>query len=78
MDIEGAEYEAILGCINIIKKCSPTLAISVYHSISDFWRIPFLVLSINPNYKLFVRHYTETGYETVMYFIPNEKLLVNS
>ncbi len=78
MDIEGAEYEAILGCMNIIKKCNPTLAVSVYHSVSDFWRIPFLVLSINPNYKLFVRHYTETVYETVMYFVPNEKLLLNS
>lgn len=30
MDIEEAEYETILGCMNIIKKCNPILAVSVY------------------------------------------------
>lgn len=74
MDIEGAEYDAILGCRNVIKESTPTLAISIYHKVNDFWKIPFLVLSINPNYKIYIRHYTETVYETVMYFVPDNRL----
>ena len=70
MDIEGAEFEAILGARNLIKSGKATLAISVYHNAMDFWRIPFLVFSLNKNYKLYMRHYTEGIDETVMFFVP--------
>ena len=72
MDIEGAEYDALLGCCETIKKAHPALAISVYHRTNDFWRLPMLILSINSNYDIYMRHYTETVYETVMYFIPKK------
>lgn len=70
MDIEGAEIEALKGAELLITKHRPTLAISVYHRPSDFWNVPELVLSFNPNYRIYLRHYTESIYETVMYFIP--------
>ena len=31
-----------------------------------------MVLSIRSDYKIYLRHYTEGIYETVMYFIPSE------
>jgi FkbM family methyltransferase len=69
LDIEGAEYNAIKGSENIIRKFSPKLAVCVYHNQQDFLRIPELILSYNPDYRLFLRHYTQGVFETVMYFI---------
>lgn len=69
MDVEGAEYDSLIGAEKIIKKYKPKLAICVYHNQEDFWRIPQLVLKYNPDYKVYLRHYTEGILETVMYFI---------
>ena len=46
MDIEGAEYEALLGARNIIFKYRPGLAISLYHRPGDLWQIPLLINEI--------------------------------
>lgn len=46
MDIEGAEYEALLGARDIIFKYRPGLAISLYHRPADLWRIPLLINEI--------------------------------
>ena len=70
MDIEGWEINAINGCRRHIKEENPKLAIAVYHKCADFWQIPELILSINPNYKLYLRHYTEGWSETIMFFLP--------
>lgn len=70
MDIEGAEASAIRGASRLIEEHQPTLAICVYHRPSDFWEIPRTILKINSNYSIFIRHYTESIYETVMYFVP--------
>lgn len=70
IDIEGEEIAALEGAQDIIKQHHPRLAISIYHRAGDFWRIPELVLSIRNDYKIYVRHYTECIYETVMFFVP--------
>ena len=70
MDIEGSEYDALIGALNLIKNGKVAMAVSVYHKSDDLWKIPLLVLSINKNYRLFLRHYTEGINETVMYFLP--------
>lgn len=69
MDIEGAEYNALLGAKKYIEKYKPKLAICVYHNQSDFIRIPNLVLQFNQDYKIYLRHYTQGVFETVMYFV---------
>ena len=56
-DIEGAEAEALLSGAETIKNCSPTLYISAYHRSEDLFEMPKLVLSLNPDYKMFIRHY---------------------
>ena len=75
MDIEGAEQDAIEGAQNIIKKYTPILAICIYHKAEDWYKIPQKVLNINNNYKVYLRHYMEGIFETVMYFIPNKTIL---
>lgn len=70
MDIEGWELKALFGCKNHIIKDKPKLAIAVYHSAKDFYEIPNYILSLNPDYDIYLRHYTEGWSETVMYFFP--------
>jgi hypothetical protein len=72
LDIEGAEQDALCGAKETIKKYTPILAICIYHKAQDWYKIPQIVLDINPNYKLYLRHYMEGIYETVMYFIPQK------
>lgn len=73
MDIEGAEQDAIQGAKNTIKKYHPILAICIYHKAQDWYKVPQMVLDIEKEYTVHIRHYMEGIYETVMYFIPKEK-----
>ena len=57
MDIEGAEWDALLGCGRIISQDHPKLAVCVYHGYDDLWRIPALIESMNPDYEFYLRHY---------------------
>lgn len=69
MDIEGAELEALRGAESIIRKQRPKLAICVYHKPEDIWTIPMYILSLRNDYRLFLRHYSFGGTETVLYAI---------
>ena len=71
MDIEGAELDAIGGMRETIGTCRPKLALSVYHAAGDFWRIPDAIFAIRDDYRIYLRHYTESIYETVMFFVPD-------
>ncbi|NBV84437.1 FkbM family methyltransferase, partial [bacterium] len=72
MDIEGGELSALRGAKKLITTHLPRLAICVYHRPDDFWAVPELILGWGCQYDLFLRHYTESIYETVMYFIPKK------
>jgi FkbM family methyltransferase len=69
MDIEGSELNALDGAVNTIKKYKPKLAICVYHKPEDIIDIPLKILEMNPNYKLYLRHYSYVDTETVLYAI---------
>ncbi|PIT88147.1 MAG: hypothetical protein COU29_04010 [Candidatus Magasanikbacteria bacterium CG10_big_fil_rev_8_21_14_0_10_36_32] len=69
MDIEGAETEALLGAKEIIQKYKPKLAISVYHNATDLWEIPLLIKSLNSEYKIYLRHYSNEVMDTVCYAV---------
>ncbi|GHV12685.1 hypothetical protein AGMMS49938_05760 [Fibrobacterales bacterium] len=69
MDIEGAELEALKGCEKTIRKYKPKLAISIYHKPNDYVEIPKYILSLEWNYKLYMRHYTNFENETVLYCV---------
>ncbi|UGB30420.1 FkbM family methyltransferase [Metabacillus sp. B2-18] len=62
---------ALTGASQIIKKYNPVLAICLYHSLEDYYKLPLLIKHLYPGYKLFVRHYTDmVDAETVCYAIP--------
>ena len=75
MDIEGSEFEALLGAQQIIMKYSPVLAICAYHKPDDIWQLPLLIHALNPNYKLFLRRYLEATWELIWYAVPRERLI---
>lgn len=68
MDLEGWEINALHGAKEIIKKYKPKLAVAVYHEAKDIREIPGFILSLNSDYKVYLRHYTQGWSETVMYF----------
>ena len=67
MDIEGAEFDALQGMKEIIKRHHPELAICVYHSPDHIWSIPQFLHSLVPDYKFYLRNYTGFTSETVLY-----------
>ncbi len=67
MDIEGAEMYALKGAEQTIRKFKPVLAISIYHTLSDFSTIPLWIDNLNLGYKLYVDHYTIHLEETVLF-----------
>ena len=67
MNIEGAEIDALRGGERLIRREHPKLALSVYHRPSDLWRIPEIVESFNPDYRLYLRQHDGGIIETVLY-----------
>lgn len=75
MDIEGAEYEALLGAKNMICKTKPRLAISIYHKPEHLWKIPMLIQGWSCGYKLYLRSHGFNGFDVVMYAIPPDEYM---
>lgn len=69
MDIEGAEREALIGAEQIIRSHKPKLAICVYHKPEDIYVLPELINSFREDYRFYLRHYSDTIYETVLYAV---------
>jgi FkbM family methyltransferase len=78
MDIEGAEYDALRGGAKVIQRDQPVLAICVYHTQNDIWRIPLLVREMLPSHNLYLRAYEGDGFQTVMYAVPPERVLAKT
>lgn len=73
MDIEGAEYDALLGAKNSIRSSRPDLAISIYHRVEHMWEIPLLIDSFDIQYKFYIRSHGLHGMETILYAVSSEK-----
>ena len=54
-DVEGLEYQALLGSKNLIKNSQPDLLVSMYHKSEDVFKLPLLIKELNPNYSLYLR-----------------------
>ncbi len=74
LDVEGHEYEALLGVQQTILRHRPVLAVSVYHRPADLWRIPNLIRGWVPEYSVFLRRYARCGFELDLYALPPERL----
>ena len=56
-DVEGADFETILGMKNTLKNFKPKLNFSAYHRFEDIFRLATLIKEINPDYKIYLRHH---------------------
>lgn len=75
MDIEGAEFDALKGASKVIQRDRPILAICVYHTQNDIWRIPLFIHGMLAEHKLYLRAYEGDGYQTVMYAVPADRVV---
>lgn len=75
MDIEGAEPAALCGAARTIGRYAPILAICVYHQQDHLWRIPALIHSLNPGYRLYLRPHRIEGWDAVCYAVPPERVI---
>jgi len=69
MDVEGAELESLKGAKNLIQRDKPKLAICIYHKPIDMTEIPLYIKELVPKYKLYVRHNSNSIYDTVLYAV---------
>ena len=79
MDIEGFELEALAGAAEVIRRCRPILAVTVYHHGDHLWKVPLAIAqAANPefeggahqDYSFFLRSYQSEFWETVCYAVP--------
>lgn len=70
LDVEGAEYKALIGSEKTIKEFKPKLMISAYHKNEDLFALPLLVKSICKDYKIYLRHHPYIpSWETNFYMV---------
>ena len=77
MDIESAEPSALRGAQAIIHRDSPILAICSYHTCQDFIHVPLLMKQLEPDAKLYLRHYSKNWMETVCYAVPPNRTIIH-
>lgn len=70
MDVEGAELESLIGSKKTIQRDHPKLAICVYHKPEDIITLPLYIKSLVPEYKFYLRSYSNADNEMVLYAIP--------
>lgn len=75
LDVEGAEYEPLMGAQGMIRQKSPILAVSIYHRQDDLRQIPLLIRSFFTGYRYFLRAHNEEGWELDCYAVPNGRAL---
>lgn len=68
MDIEGYEVAALTGGSQLIASARPKIAVSAYHRPDDFIEIIRLVTSLNPEYRIGLRHHNLERWDTCLYF----------
>lgn len=56
-DVEGSEYEALLGSMKTIEHYEPDLLVSLYHRNEDIFRLPVFVRSLLKDHKLYLRRF---------------------
>jgi FkbM family methyltransferase len=70
MDIEGAEYDALLGARGTIHRHRPGVAVCLYHRPEHLWQIPLLLHGWDLGYRFYLRCHCYNGFELVLYAVP--------
>ena len=67
LHLEGAEQAALRGARQTIRRCHPQLMIALGHRVDDILQIPQIILEADASYHFYLRHYSNTITETVLY-----------
>jgi len=72
MDVEGMEYDTVMGAKETICKFRPILSISIYHTPKDFLKIKPLLESWNLDYRFHIENHNpfDPVYEKMLVCIP--------
>ena len=72
-DVEGAEYSALLGSLEVVKRDRPALLVSLYHRSSDLYRLPLMLFDELSGYRFYlVRLRCIPAWELNLILIPEE------
>lgn len=71
LDVEGAEALVLQGARQMIERCRPVLAVSLYHNPADIWELPELLFGMCEDYKFYLRQHCFNSFESVLYAVPN-------
>lgn len=69
LEVMGSEWDALQGAKATIKERKPKLAVCIYHSNEDMFRIAEFIHELVPEYKLYVRQHNLNRYDTVLYAV---------
>lgn len=69
LNVVGSELKALKGAKETILKYKPKLAITVHYKPEDIIEIPAYLKSLVPEYKFYMRHYSNSLAETVVYAV---------
>ncbi len=69
---EGTEFSCIKGAAGLIKRNKPVIAVSLYHNLKELINVPLLLHGLVPEYKFFMRHYSNGTSESVLYAVRKE------
>lgn len=70
MDIEGAEYDALIGSEQLVRRYRPDLALSAYHHPEHLWELALLLDSWQLGYDFFLRCHAHNTFDLVLYASP--------
>jgi FkbM family methyltransferase len=73
LDIEGDELSALMGGVDVLRRCQPTVAVCLYHRPEDLWTIPLFLRETLPNHRFFLRIHEYDGFELVVYAVPPDR-----
>ena len=71
IDIEGAEASMLIGARETIKRDRPIILLAIYHRWNDMFKLQDYLMSLDLNYKFYIRHYSLSVAKTVLYCIPD-------
>ncbi len=70
IDSEGCESEILKAGANVLQEHKPKLNIATYHKCEDVFTLPILINSINPDYKIHIRHHPYIpAWDTLFYCV---------
>ncbi len=73
LDVEGAELKALQGARNLIQRCRPVLALSLYHNPQDLWGLPLTLSELCEDYRFHVRQHYFNTFDSVLYAVPKDR-----